>query len=110
MPSPPPTFARAQTAIPAARRSNRSGRRRRSTTSTWSQEALDDLDLVAFEPDPKSRMGASRFIGRSAGAGRVLVVIAFRDADGDLHGINAWPATGADLTFYLEGVTDGQDN
>lgn len=42
----------------------------------WTQEALDDVDLVAFEPDPKSRMGASRFIGRSAAAGRVLVVIA----------------------------------
>ena len=76
----------------------------------WTQEALDDVNLIAFEPDPKSRMGASRFIGRSAGAGRVLVVIAFRDADGDLHGINAWPATGADLTFYLEGVTDGEDD
>ncbi|MGM0385699.1 MAG: hypothetical protein ACQERF_06945 [Actinomycetota bacterium] len=35
----------------------------------WTQEALDDVDLVAFEPDPKSRMGAPWFIGRSAGAG-----------------------------------------
>ena len=24
----------------------------------WTQEALDDVDLVVFEPDPKSRMGA----------------------------------------------------
>ncbi len=40
----------------------------------------------------------------------MLVVIAFRDADGDRHGINAWPATGADLKFYLEGVTDGEDD
>lgn len=66
----------------------------------WCQEALSDVDLVAFEPDPKSRMGASRFIGRSDTAGRVLVVIAYRDLDGDLHLINAWPASGADLAFY----------
>ena len=76
----------------------------------WAQQVMHDVDLVAFEPDPKSRMGASRFIGFSADSGRVLVVIAFRDADGDLHGINAWPATGADLRFYREGTTDGEDN
>lgn len=65
---------------------------------------------MAFEPDPKSRMGASRFIGFSADAQRVLVVIAFRDADGDLHGINAWPATGADLKFYQGGMGNGEDH
>lgn len=37
-------------------------------------------------------------------------VIAFRDADGDLHGINAWPATGADLRIYEEGTNNGKDN
>ena len=69
----------------------------------WAQQAMDDIEMVAFEPDPKSRMGASRFIGFSPGAGRVLVIIGFRDADGDLHGINAWSATGADVRFYREG-------
>jgi hypothetical protein len=34
--------------------------------------------------------------------GRVLVIIAYRDFDGDLHGINAWPATGNDLRIYEE--------
>ena len=77
---------------------------------SWAQEVMDDPDLAAFEPDPKSRMGASRFIGFSTAAGRVLVVIAFRDADGDLHGINVWPATGADLRFYREGTRHGKDN
>lgn len=71
---------------------------------------LEDIDLVAFETDAKSRIGASRFIGFSPGADRVLVVIAFRDAGGDLHGINAWPATGADLRFYREGTTNGEDD
>ncbi len=76
----------------------------------WTQEVLDDADMVAFEPDPKSRVGAARFVGRSTSAGRVLVVIAYRDPDGDLHGVNAWPATGADLKFYTEGLDDGQDD
>jgi hypothetical protein len=76
----------------------------------WTEEVMADVDLVALEPDPKSRMGASRFIGHSPSAGRVLVVIAHRDSDGDLHGINAWPATGMDLKFYTEGNDDGQDD
>lgn len=76
----------------------------------WAQEVLDDPDLAALEPDPKSRMGASRFIGHSPGAGRVLTVIAFRDEDGDLHLINAWPATGADVRIYREEKGHGQDD
>jgi hypothetical protein len=76
----------------------------------WTQEVLTDPDLIAFEPDPKSRMGASRFIGESPSAGMVLVVIGYRDVDGDLHGINAWPATGADLAVYEAGVSDGEDD
>ena len=70
---------------------------------------LTDPDLVAFEPDPKSRVGASRFIGESPSAGVVLVVIAYRDLDGDLHGINAWPATGYDLAAY-SGGGDGEED
>lgn len=72
----------------------------------WAQEAMADADMLAFEPDPKSRMGASRFIGRSISAGRIL--IAYRDSDGDLHGVNAWPATGADLRTYAKGLDDGE--
>ena len=68
------------------------------------------MDLLALEPDPKSRMGASRFFGRSRSGGQVLVVIAYRDLDGDLHGINAWPATGADLKLYQRGDNDDQDD
>ena len=76
----------------------------------WTQEVMADVDLLALEPDPKSRMGASRFIGRSPSAGRVIVVVAHRDLDGDLHGVNAWPATGADLKMYKQGDDDGQDD
>lgn len=76
----------------------------------WTAEVLSDPELVAFEPDPKSRVGGSRFIGESPTAQTVLVVIAYRDLDGDLHGINAWPASGADLAAYQEGVKHGEDS
>jgi len=72
----------------------------------WATEVLEDPDLVAFEPDPKSRIGASRFIGWSPGATRVLMLIAYRDLNGDLHGLNAWPASGADLSVYQKGAHD----
>jgi hypothetical protein len=77
---------------------------------SWTWEVLSDRDMIAFESDPKSRMGASRFIGESPTAGTVLVVIGYRDLDGELHGINAWPASGADLALYLEGANDGKDD
>ena len=75
----------------------------------WADEALLDPEMAAFEPDPKSRIGANRYIGFSPGADRILVVIAYRDGDGDLHGINAWPASGPDLRFFLQGDDDGTD-
>ena len=61
---------------------------------------LHDVDLVALEPDPKSRSGASRFVSYSVDAAHVLVVIAWRDDDGDLHLVNAWRATGVELRIY----------
>ena len=55
----------------------------------WRHEVLADPRLLTVEPYPASRMGASAFIGWSAGAGRVLLVLAYRDLDGELHGLNA---------------------
>jgi hypothetical protein len=75
---------------------------------SWTQEAMEDPDLVAFEPDPKSRVGAARFIGESPTSGLLIVVIAYRDLDGVLHGVNAWPATGADRDAYERGDQDGE--
>lgn len=81
--------------------------------------------------EPRTRMGAGGHAGspaRSAGTGsdvahggvevhgfsesaaRLLTVIALRDADGDLHLINAWPATGADRRLYGEESTHGEDD
>jgi hypothetical protein len=72
----------------------------------WVREALADARLVQVTPYPRSRVGASAFIGQSAGADRVLVIIAYQDLDGDWHGMNAWPASGRDLATYLEDATD----
>lgn len=76
----------------------------------WAQEALNDPLLAALEPDPKSHMGASRFIGYSPSAAHVLTVIVWRDDDGDAHLINAWRATGADLRLYLQEEPHGEDD
>jgi len=47
-------------------------------------------------------------IGYSPRAGAVLVVLAYRDLDGDLHGMTAWPATGRALRLYTEGEPHDQ--
>lgn len=69
----------------------------------WTQEVMTDERMVELAPYPNSRVHASGFTGWSASASRVLVVIAYRDLDGDLHGMNAWPASGRDLATYREG-------
>jgi hypothetical protein len=74
----------------------------------WTQEVLRDDFLLVLEPYPSSRIGATGFVGWSASASRVLVVIAYKDGHGQLHGLNAWPASGRDLATYLEGVSDGE--
>lgn len=76
----------------------------------WTLEVLADERLVELTPYPTSRVGASGFIGNSPSAGRVLVLIAYRDRDGDLHGMNAWPASGRDLaTYRMEARDDGEE-
>lgn len=75
----------------------------------WTQEVMGDEHLVELSPYPASRVGASGFIGYSPAADRVLVVIAYRDLDGELHGMNAWPASGRDLTTYRRAVCDDEE-
>lgn len=75
----------------------------------WTQEVMVDEHLVELSPYPASRVGASGFIGYSPAAGRVLVVIAYRDLDGELHGMNAWPASGRDLATYRRAVCDDEE-
>ncbi len=73
----------------------------------WTREVLADVRMIAIVPYPSSRMGASAFVGWSPSAGRVLLVLAYQDLDGDLHGLNAWPASGRDLATYND--RDGRD-
>lgn len=83
--------------------------RRTSTSTAWIREALSDPFLVEVTPYPRSRLNASAFIGWSNGAQHALVVIGYCDLAGDLHGMNAWPASGRDLATYQEGVTHEQE-
>jgi len=71
----------------------------------WTVEAVNDSDAVQVDPYWTSRVKALALIGYSAGAGSVLVVLAYRDVDGDLHGMTAWPASGRALRLHLEGRT-----
>ena len=78
------------------------------TTAAVAVEALNDPDVVAFIPDPKSRSGKSnRFIGFSPSAGRVLVVIVV-DHDGGQYGANCWPASPTDQRIYREEGTPSE--
>lgn len=74
----------------------------------WTLEVMADEHLVELSPYPASRVRASGFIGYSPAAGRVLVVIAYRDLDCELHGMNAWPASGRDLATYRRAVSDDE--
>jgi hypothetical protein len=71
----------------------------------WTAEVMADEQLIEVSPYPTSRVGATGFIGYSPSAGKVLVVIAYRD----LHGLNAWPASGRDLVTYLKEGDDGEE-
>ncbi|KAA8954330.1 MAG: transposase [Mycobacterium sp.] len=72
------------------------------TTVEMATEAVNDPDVVAFIPDPKSRSGkSSRFIGFSPTADRVLVVIVVGHEDRQ-YGANCWPANLTDQRTYLE--------
>ncbi len=51
--------------------------------------ALVDPLMVEVTPYPRSRPHASAFIGWSRGAQHVLVVIGYRDLNGELRGMNA---------------------
>ena len=69
----------------------------------WTVEAVNDIDAVEVDPYWTSRVNALAIFGYSASAGAVLVVLAYRDLDGDLHGMTAWPATGRALRLYTDG-------
>ncbi len=58
----------------------------------WTEKATADEHLVELSPYPASR-----------------VLIAYRDLDGEFHGMNAWPASGRDLATYRKAVSDDEE-
>lgn len=62
-------------------------------------EAAADPARIVRDPDPKSRVGYTRFIGYSSTAGFVLTVIIDPD---DSSGVTAWKTGGRDLHEYLQ--------
>lgn len=71
----------------------------------WTQEALEDPEMLWLEPDPKSDSGLGiRIIGYSVSAGFVVTMIAFRHM-GCLCGATAFKANGSDLRAYRRGVS-----
>lgn len=74
----------------------------------WTQEAIDDEHCIELKPYPRSRVRATGYIGYSPSAKHVLVVIAYADLDGDMHGMNSWPASGRDPATYRKMVEDDE--
>lgn len=78
-----------------------------TVTVAEADEALADAEARLFDPDPKSKSGASaRVIGYSPTAVAVLVVILVRreDKPGAWWGANGWRANRSDRRTYREGV------
>lgn len=74
-------------------------------TASEANEALDDVDAVWFDPDPKSKSGRSvRVIGYCASRRELLTVILVREPGVDwLWGANGWPSNSVDRAVYREG-------
>ena len=71
-------------------------------------EVPGDEHRVELGLYPDSRVGACGFVGWSPSAEQVLVVIAYRDLDGDPHGPQCGPGVRRDLATYHAEVIDGQ--
>jgi hypothetical protein len=73
-------------------------------TVAEASEALDDVDAVWLDPDPKSTSERSiRVIGYSPTRVDILTIILVRDPEVDwLWGANGWPSNSADRAIYRE--------
>ena len=78
---------------------------RHKVTVSEANEALDDVDAVWLDPDPKSETGWSiRVIGYCASRRELLTVILVREPGADkLWGANGWPSNSTDRAIYREG-------
>jgi hypothetical protein len=74
-------------------------------TVAEANEALNDVDAVWFNPDPKSKSERSiRVIGYSRSRQQILTIILVVDLSVDwLWGANGWPSNDTDRAKYGEG-------
>jgi hypothetical protein len=75
----------------------------------WTVEAAADPSALVIDPDPRSNVDGVRVVGYSAGAQRVLTIVAVR-IDGELWGSTAWPTSGRELREYETRSTGGEDD
>ena len=81
-------------------------------TPEQASEAVNDVEALWFDPDPKSKSGKSvRVIGYSHSARAVLTVVLL-PADSQLddrgwHGVNGWRSNTTDKRKYGKGVQGG---
>jgi hypothetical protein len=84
---------------------------RHQVTPEQADEAINDVDAIWFDPDPKSRSGRGvRVIGYSHTARAVLTIILLH-ADMQLGhtgwcGVNGWRSNSTERRTYREGVED----
>lgn len=74
-------------------------------TVAEASKALDDVDAVRLDPDPKSTSGRSiRVIGYSLSRQEILTIVLVRDPAVDwLWGANGWSSNLTDRAIYGEG-------
>ena len=67
-------------------------------------EAVDDIDAVWFDPDPRSQsVRGVRVIGYSHSHRAVLTVILVHRGEDDFYGANAWESNDSDRRRYERG-------
>lgn len=77
---------------------------RHGLSTSEADEAINDIDAVWFDPDPKSRSGDSvRVIGYSRSATAVLTVILLPNPEGQgWIGLNGWRSNSTERRTYRE--------
>lgn len=79
---------------------------RHGVTAAEATEAVEDVDALWFDPDPKSTTGKGvRVVGYSHTRQRVLTVLLLhrQDEQEGYWGVNGWPSSPPDRRRYEQG-------
>lgn len=77
-------------------------RQKHGITPDIAEEALNDPNRLAIDPDYNSTSGRSvRIIGFSPRAGKIITVIVLED-DGIEYGVNGWVSNAKDRRLYRQ--------